>query len=71
MKVVIATLSLLVLASLTAPIIVVVTGALAPEVFTAEQIDPAKNPGAGCERELMLGAWACRHDLGQRRRTGN
>ena len=68
MKVIVATLSLLVLVSLTGSIIVAVTGLLAPQVFTAKQIEPATNPDAGCERVLMLGGWSCRYDLRQRRR---
>jgi hypothetical protein len=67
MKFIVATLSLLVLVFLTGSIIVAVTGALAPEMLTAKQLEPAINPDAACERVLMLGGWGCRYDLGQRR----
>ena len=70
MKFIVATLSLLVLVSLTGSITVAVTGLLAPESLqrAARQIEPATNPDAGCERVLMLGGWGCKYDLGQRRR---
>ena len=68
MQFIVATLSLLVLVFFTGSIIVAVTGALAPEMFTAKQIEPAIKPDAECERILMLGGWGCRYDLGLRRR---
>ena len=67
MQFIVATLSLLVLVFFTGSIIVAVTGALAPEMFTAKQIEPAIKPDAECERILMLGGWGCRYDLRQRR----
>ena len=68
MKFIVATLSLFVLVFMTGSIIFALTGLLAPEVFTAKQIEPAINPDAECERVLTLGGWGCKYNLGQRRR---
>ena len=52
MKLIVATLSLLVLVFITGSIIAAVTGALAPQVFTAKQIEPPSTQEAAVEGRL-------------------